>query len=86
MTGLEPATSTVAWWHSTRIELHPRARQPLLRRAGLALVSIRLVYECTWGALFLSTTRCCNISHMPVLAGGGGWGPPYASPLLAGRT
>lgn len=30
MTGFEPATSTVAWWHSTRIELHPRARQPLL--------------------------------------------------------
>lgn len=28
--GFEPAASAVAWWRSTGIELHPRARQPPL--------------------------------------------------------
>ena len=73
MTGLEPATSTVAWWHSTRLSYIRMSRRTVLLVAfvawalGSALVSIHLAYECRWCVGVSSTPRCCNIGHMLVL-------------------
>lgn len=68
MTGLEPAASTLARWRSDLLSYIRSVRQPLLawaREDGRLFVSF--VYECTRGALFLSTPHCCNIGHTLVL-------------------
>ena len=65
MAGVEPATSTVAWWHSTRLGFIRVSRRPLLGR-GAALAPIDLIYECGRRVVVSSTPRCCNIGHMPL--------------------
>ena len=44
------------------------ALQPLLVEArGVGRLFVGFVYECTRGALFSPTPRCCNIGHVLVL-------------------
>lgn len=70
MAGVEPATSTVAWWHSTRLSYIRSALQPrLFRRARL-------------GVYLSASARGLGGGARPRL-GGAGW--PLACSWWAGR-
>lgn len=56
MTGLEPATSTLAWWYSTRLSYIRMSRRPLpAREVGACNLPIDLAYECGRVVCVLST-------------------------------
>ena len=69
MTGLEPAASTLARWRSDLLSYIRMSRRTVLLVAFACLgarcwcLFVSFVYECTRGALFLSTPRRCNIGH-----------------------